>query len=65
MSLMGSRDSDKELSLEEGLELLERAGLVEGEGDPEVTLRDLFAGDGSALPTMPRFPEEKVGAASA
>eukprot|EP00439_Symbiodinium_sp_Y106_P039738 s1756_g4.t2 len=39
--------------------------LVEGEGDPEVTLRDLFAGDGSALPTMPRFPEEKVGAASA
>ena len=64
MSLMGSRDSDKELSLEEGLELLERAGLVEGEGDPEV-LRDLFAGDGSALPTMPRFREEKVGAASA
>ena len=47
------------------MELLERAGLVEGEGDPEVTLRDLFAGDGSALPTMPRFPEEKVGAASA
>ena len=38
ISLMGS---DEELSLLEGLELLERTGLVDEDGAPEVSLRCL------------------------
>ena len=60
ISLTGSNE---ELSLLEGLELLERAGLVDEDGAPEVALRDFLAG-GSASWTGARFLEEEIGAVS-